>query len=37
MVVENSGRLAEIEIHGGSPQEHAEIMKRSMRTLAEPI
>lgn len=37
MVVENSGRLAEIEIHGGSREEHASIMKASMKTLAEAI
>ncbi|HBF28203.1 FAD-dependent oxidoreductase [Rhizobium sp.] len=37
MVVENSGRLADIEIHGGSREEHASIMTISMRTLAEAI
>jgi 2-polyprenyl-6-methoxyphenol hydroxylase-like FAD-dependent oxidoreductase len=37
MVVENSGRLADIEIHGGSREEHAAIMSESMRTLAEVI
>lgn len=37
MVVENSGRLADIEINGGSPQDHASIMKMSMKTLAEAI
>ncbi|MBD8893300.1 FAD-dependent oxidoreductase [Roseibium litorale] len=37
MVVENSGRLADIEIYGGSREEHASIMKASMRTLAEAI
>ncbi|MCD2172366.1 FAD-dependent oxidoreductase [Rhizobium sp. C4] len=37
MVVENSGRLADIEIHGGSREEHASIMQDSMRTLAGAI
>jgi 2-polyprenyl-6-methoxyphenol hydroxylase-like FAD-dependent oxidoreductase len=37
MVVENSGRLAEIETMGGSREEHASIMQTSMRTLAGPI
>lgn len=37
MVVENSGRLADIEIHGGSREEHASIMQVSMKTLAEAI
>lgn len=37
MVVENSGKLAEIEIQGGSREEHASIMKASMKTLAEAI
>ncbi|MGV2104519.1 FAD-dependent oxidoreductase [Agrobacterium vitis] len=37
MVVENSGRLADIEIHGGSREEHASIMTVSMKTLAEAI
>ncbi|MDR6192522.1 2-polyprenyl-6-methoxyphenol hydroxylase-like FAD-dependent oxidoreductase [Agrobacterium pusense] len=37
MVVENSGRLADIEIHGGSREEHAAIMGASMKTLAEVI
>jgi 2-polyprenyl-6-methoxyphenol hydroxylase-like FAD-dependent oxidoreductase len=37
MVVENSGRLAEIEITGGSREEHAAIMKQSMIGLAQPI
>lgn len=37
MVVENSGRLADIEIHGGSRDEHAAIMRESMKTLAEVI
>ncbi|MBB4953637.1 2-polyprenyl-6-methoxyphenol hydroxylase-like FAD-dependent oxidoreductase [Agrobacterium vitis] len=37
MVVENSGRLADIEINGGNREEHANIMQTSMRTLAEAI
>ncbi len=37
MVVENSGRLADIEIEGGSREEHASIMQVSMKTLAGPI
>lgn len=37
MVVENSGQLADIEIHGGSRDEHASIMRTSMKTLAEAI
>ena len=37
MVVENSGRLAEIEIHGGSREEHASLMRQSMKTLADAI
>jgi 2-polyprenyl-6-methoxyphenol hydroxylase-like FAD-dependent oxidoreductase len=37
MVVENSGRLADIEINGGSREDHASIMKISMKTLAEAI
>lgn len=37
MVVENSGRLADIEIQGGSREEHASIMKASMKALAEEI
>lgn len=37
MVVENSGRLADIEIHGGKREDHASIMKDSMKTLAEAI
>ena len=37
MVVENSGRLAEIEIAGGSIEEHAAVMKQSMIGLAQPI
>ncbi|RCW24027.1 MULTISPECIES: FAD-dependent oxidoreductase [Ciceribacter] len=37
MVVENSGQLADIEIHGGSRDAHAAIMQASMKTLAEAI
>ena len=37
MVVENSARLAEIEISGGDPTEHAALMKQSMIGLAQPI
>jgi 2-polyprenyl-6-methoxyphenol hydroxylase-like FAD-dependent oxidoreductase len=37
MVVENSGRLAEIEVSGGSREEHAGLMKASMMGLAQPI
>ncbi len=37
MVVENSGRLGEIEIDGGDKEEHARIMRESMSTLLQPI
>ncbi len=37
MVVENSGRLAEIEIEGGDKQEHTTIMRDSAIALAKPI
>lgn len=37
MVVENSGRLAQIEIEGGDKQEHMGIMRDSMKALAQPI
>lgn len=37
MVVENSGRLGEIEIQGGDKEEHANIMRESMQALAQPI
>ena len=37
MVVENSGRLGEIEIAGGDKEEHARIMRASLMALAEPI
>lgn len=36
MVVENSGRLGEIEIGGGDKEEHARIMRESMTTLLQP-
>lgn len=37
MVVQNSLRLGEIEIHGGDKQEHAGIMRQSLMALAQPI
>jgi len=37
LVVENSVRLADIEISGGSPAEHGRLMKESFGTLAAPI
>jgi 2-polyprenyl-6-methoxyphenol hydroxylase-like FAD-dependent oxidoreductase len=37
MVVENSARLAEIEITGGAREDHAALMKQSMIGLAQPI
>jgi 2-polyprenyl-6-methoxyphenol hydroxylase-like FAD-dependent oxidoreductase len=37
MVVENSVRLAQIEITGGDPGEHARLMGQSMAALAAPI
>lgn len=37
MVVENSGRLCEIEIHGGDKNEHQRIMRESLMALAQPI
>jgi 2-polyprenyl-6-methoxyphenol hydroxylase-like FAD-dependent oxidoreductase len=37
MVVENSGRLAQIEIEGGDKEEHTNIMRESMIALAKPI
>jgi 2-polyprenyl-6-methoxyphenol hydroxylase-like FAD-dependent oxidoreductase len=37
MVVENSGRLGEIEITGGDPGEAAKIMRESLMALAAPI
>lgn len=36
-VVENSGRLGEIEATGGDKAEHAQIMRSTMAKLAEPI
>ena len=37
LVVENSVRLGEIEMTGGSQEEHARIMRDSMMALAAPI
>jgi 2-polyprenyl-6-methoxyphenol hydroxylase-like FAD-dependent oxidoreductase len=37
MVVENSGRLGEIEIEGGDKDEHGRIMRESLVALAQPI
>ena len=37
MVVENSGRLAEIEVEGGSHEEHGTTMRESNMALAEAI
>lgn len=37
MVVENSGRLGEIEVSGGDQGEHTRIMQVSMKALAEAI
>jgi 2-polyprenyl-6-methoxyphenol hydroxylase-like FAD-dependent oxidoreductase len=37
MVVENSVRLGEIEQHGGSQAEHAQLMRDSIAALAAPI
>lgn len=37
MVVENSGRLCDIEIHGGDKEEHQRIMRESLVALAQPI
>jgi 2-polyprenyl-6-methoxyphenol hydroxylase-like FAD-dependent oxidoreductase len=37
MVVENSGRLGEIEIAGGDKAEHTRIMRETHMRLAEPI
>ena len=37
MVVENSGRLGEIEITGGDKAEHAQIMRDTLAALAAPI
>lgn len=37
MVVENSGRLAELEVTGGSHEEHSQLMRESNMALAQPI
>jgi naringenin degradation protein FdeE len=37
MVVENSVRLGEIEVSGGDPREHSNIMRDSLMALAAPI
>ena len=37
MVVENSFRLGEIEMTNGDKEEHAQIMRRSLIALAQPI
>ncbi|MBR9791477.1 MAG: FAD-dependent oxidoreductase [Gammaproteobacteria bacterium] len=37
MVVENSGRLGEIEVQGGDKQEHADIMRSSISQLMQAI
>ncbi len=37
MVVENSGRLGEIEVRGGDKSEHAQIMRDTHLALAAPI
>lgn len=37
MVVHNSGRLGEIEVHNGDKGEHARLMEQSFRLLAEAI
>lgn len=37
MVVQNSNRLGQIEIEGGSKEEHAQIMRDSSMALAQPI
>ncbi len=37
MVVENSFRLGQIEIEGGSKDEHGQIMRDSLMALAQPI
>jgi len=37
MVVENSGRLGEIEIAGGDKAEHARIMRDTLMSLAKTI
>jgi 2-polyprenyl-6-methoxyphenol hydroxylase-like FAD-dependent oxidoreductase len=37
MVVENSGRLGEIEMANGDKEEHSRIMRESLIALAQPI
>jgi hypothetical protein len=37
MVVESSLRLGELEVTGGSKEEHAQVMRDSMTSLLEPI
>jgi 2-polyprenyl-6-methoxyphenol hydroxylase-like FAD-dependent oxidoreductase len=37
IVVENSGRLGEIEICGGDKAEHAQIMRETLMSLTQPI
>jgi len=37
MVVTNSARLGEIEMHGGAPEEHSQIMAMSMAAMMAPI
>ncbi|MBL0420181.1 FAD-dependent oxidoreductase [Ramlibacter sp. AW1] len=37
MVVENSGRLCDLEIQGGDKAEHAQVMRESLMALAQPI
>jgi 2-polyprenyl-6-methoxyphenol hydroxylase-like FAD-dependent oxidoreductase len=37
MVVQNSGRLGEIEIAGGDKEEHKKIMRETLMALAAPI
>ena len=37
LVVDNSGRLGQIEMEGGSKDEHAQIMRSTLMALAAPI
>lgn len=37
MVVDNSARLGQIEMEGGSKEEHGQIMRESLMALAQPI
>jgi 2-polyprenyl-6-methoxyphenol hydroxylase-like FAD-dependent oxidoreductase len=37
MVVQNSGRLGEIEIAGGDKEEHGRIMRETLMAIAQPI